>query len=113
MSRTAVRLEGFKEFQAKLKSNVRLEEVKAVVQHHGSEMQSVSQDICPRDTGNLAHSITLEMKDSGLTAEVAPHTNYAAYVEYGTRYMDAQPYIRPSYMQQSARFKDDLKKLCK
>ena len=53
------------------------------------------------------------MKDSGLTAEVAPHTNYAAYVEYGTRYMDAQPYIRPSYMQQSARFKDDLKKLCK
>ena len=113
MGRTAVKLEGFEELQAKLKSNVKLEDVKTVVRYHGSEMQQTAQSVCPRDTGELADSITLELIDSGMTAEVAPHKNYAGYVEWGTRYMDAQPYIKPAYLQQSRRFKDDLKKLCK
>ena len=51
--------------------------------------------------------------DNGLTAEVAPHTNYAGYVEWGTRFMNAQPYVRPAYMQESERFKEDLSKLMK
>ena len=113
MGRTSVKLEGFKEFEAKLKENVKLEDVKTVVRYHGSEMQTTAQMVCPRDTGNLAGSITLEIQDDGLTAEVAPHTNYAGYVEWGTRYMNAQPYIKPAYLQQSARFKSDLAKLCK
>ena len=113
MSRTAVKLEGFKEFEAKLKKNVKLEDVKTVVQYHGSEMQQTAQIVCPRKTGTLADSITLEVQDGGMTAEVAPHTSYAGYVEWGTRYMDAQPYIRPAYEQQSGRFKEDMKKLAK
>ena len=108
-----VKLEGFEEFKAKLKKNVKLEDVKTVVQYHGSEMQTTAHMICPRDTGTLADSITLVELDNGMTVEVEPHTNYAAYVEYGTRYMSAQPYIRPAFMQQSARFKSDLSKLMK
>ena len=76
-------------------------------------MQDVAQTVCPRQTGNLADSITLEIMDNGLTAEVAPHTNYAGYVEWGTRFMNAQPYVRPAYMQESERFKTDLSKLMK
>ena len=113
MGRTSVKLEGFKEFEAKLKDNVKLEDVKTVVQFHGSEMQTTAQMICPRVTGNLTDHITLEIRDKGLTAEVAPHTNYAGYVEWGTRYMDAQPYIRPAFEQESRRFHDDLKRLMK
>lgn len=113
MSRTSVRLEGFKEFQVKLKDNVKLEDVRVVVQYHGSQMEQTAKIICPKRSGDLRRSIRLEIKDAGLTAEVAPHMNYAGYVEWGTRYMEAQPYIRPAYMQQSARFKDDLKKLMK
>ena len=113
MSRTSVKLEGFKEFEAKLKKNVKLEDVKKVVQFHGSEMQTTAQMICPRDTGNLADSITLEIQDDGLRAEVAPHTNYVGYVEWGTRFMSAQPYIRPAFTQESKRFQDDLKRLMK
>ena len=108
-----VKLEGFDEFQAKLKKNVKLEDVKTVVQYHGSEMQTTANLICPKDTSNLANSITLELTDGGFTAEVEPHMDYAAYVEYGTRYMSAQPYMRPAFMQQSARFKSDLSKLMK
>lgn len=108
-----VKLEGFDELQAKLKKNVKLEDVKVVVQYNGSEMQTTANLICPKDTSNLANSITLELTDGGFTAEVEPHMDYAAYVEYGTRYMSAQPYIRPAFMQQSARFKSDLSKLMK
>ena len=108
-----VKLEGFDELQAKLKKNVKLEDVKVVVQYNGSEMQTTANIICPKDTSNLANSITLELTDGGFTAEVEPHMDYAAYVEYGTRYMSAQPYMRPAFMQQSARFKSDLSKLMK
>ena len=108
-----VQLEGFDELQAKLKKNVKLEDVKVVVQYNGSEMQTTANLICPKDTSNLANSITLELTDGGFTAEVEPHMDYAAYVEYGTRYMSAQPYMRPAFMQQSARFKSDLSKLMK
>ena len=108
-----VKLEGFDELQAKLKKNVKLEDVKVVVQYNGSEMQTTANLICPKDTSNLANSITLELTDGGCTAEVEPHMDYAAYVEYGTRYMSAQPYMRPAFMQQSARFKSDLSKLMK
>lgn len=108
-----VKLEGFDELQAKLKKNVKLEDVKVVVQYNGSEMQTTANLICPKDTSNLANSITLELTDGGFTAEVEPHMDYAAYVEYGTRYMSAQPYIRPAFMQQSERFKSDLSKLMK
>ena len=108
-----VKLEGFDELQAKLKKNVKLEDVKVVVQYNGSEMQTTANLICPKDTGALAASITLELTDGGFTAEVEPHKEYAGYVEWGTRYMSAQPYIRPAFMQQSARFKSDLSKLMK
>ncbi len=113
MSRTAVRLEGFEELQARLKKNATLEDVKTVVQDRGRQMQDVAQTVCPRRTGQLANGITLEILDEGLTAEVAPHTNYAGYVEWGTRFMSAQPYVRPAYMQESERFKADLSKLMK
>lgn len=113
MSSTGVRLEGFEELQARLKKNVKLENVKVVVQHHGSQMQQTAHDLAPNRTGQLQRSITHEERDGGFTAEIAPHTNYAAYVEYGTRYMAAQPYMRPAFMQQSERFKADLAKLMK
>ena len=48
---------------------------------------------CPVDTGMLRGSITSERIPRG--AQVGPHTEYAAYVEYGTRHMAAQPPERP------------------
>jgi len=49
---------------------------------------------CPVDTGMLRGSITSERIPRG--AQVGPHTEYAAYVEYGTRHMAAQPYMGPA-----------------
>lgn len=64
-------------------------------------------------TGQTASSINTEISDGGLTATIAPHTDYASYVEYGTRYMEAEPFVRPSFEVQKEKFIRDLDKVVK
>ena len=106
-----IKLEGMEKLQVKLKKNVQMNDVKRIVKSNGAALQESAQRKVPVDTGNLTRSSGLEIRDSGLTAEVEPTAEYAAYVEYGTRYMNAQPYMRPSYTAQKEKFKSDLKKL--
>lgn len=108
-----IKWSGMKKLHAKIAKNVSLEAVKQVIKLNGSELQQTSMNLSPVDTGQLKRSITLEIKDGGLTAVVAPHVNYAAYVEYGTRYMSAKPYIRPSFNLQILKVKKDLQSLTK
>lgn len=42
---------------------------------------------------------------------VAPHTNYSAYLEYGTRFMDAEPFVEPSIAEQEPEFFKDVKRV--
>ena len=117
-----IKLEGMEKLQVKLKKNVQMSDVKRVVKANGAALQEAAQRKAPVGTpqstgipgyvgGTLKRSIVLEIRDGGLTAEVEPTADYAAYVEYGTRYMNAQPYMRPSYNQQKEKFKSDMKKL--
>lgn len=47
--------------------------------------------------GTLRSSLTWELVvESGLCVKVGTNTYYAGYVELGTRYMRAQPYLRPA-----------------
>lgn len=116
------KLEGMEKLQVKLKKNVQMSDVKRVVKANGAALQEAAQRKAPVGTpqstgipgyvgGTLKRGIGLEIRDGGLTAEVEPTAEYAAYVEYGTRYMNAQPYMRPSYTAQKEKFKSDLKKL--
>lgn len=106
-----IKLEGMEKLQVKLKKNVQMSKVKQIVKDNGAALQEAAQRKAPVDTGNLKQNIGLEIRDGGLTAEVEPTAEYAAYVEYGTRFMNAQPYMRPSYNQQKEKFKSDMKKL--
>lgn len=94
---TGIKVTGLDKLQKKLKKNVNLNDVKRVVSHNGAEMQIKAQQNAPVDTGHLKRSIGLEIKDGGMTAEVEPAAEYAPYVEYGTRFMSAQPYLKPAY----------------
>ena len=49
----------------------------------------------PVDTGNLKNSISVGAVDEN-RAELWATTDYAAYVEFGTRRMAARPFMRPS-----------------
>lgn len=106
-----VKIVGMEKLQRKLKQNVRMDDVKRVVRHNGAEMQTKAQQNAPVDTGTLKRSIGLEITDGGMTAEVEPAAEYAPYVEYGTRFMEAQPYLKPAFDEQKEKFKKDMKKL--
>ncbi len=106
-----IKIVGMEKLQKKLKKNVRLDDVKRVVRHNGAEMQTKAMQNAPVDTGTLKRSIGLEMTDGGLTAEVTPAAEYAPYVELGTRFMEAQPYLKPAFDEQKEKFKKDMKKL--
>ena len=106
-----VRFVGITALQKKLQKNADMAEVKQLVREHGSAMQTKAQDIVSVDTGTLKRSIRQDIKDNGLTSEVSANTDYAGYVEWGTRYMNAQPYMRPAYNDQKEKFKKDLDKL--
>ena len=48
-----------------------------------------------------------------MTAVVGPTTEYAYYVEVGTRFMQAEPFVRPPWEEQKELFKKDMDKLVK
>ena len=110
-----IKIDGLKELEKKLKDNVTLNDVKRVVNQNGAELQNKMQAKADfkkgYQTGTTKRSIGLEIKDSGLTAEVAPETEYSPYLEYGTRFMEAQPFVRPSLEEQAEQFKSDMRKL--
>lgn len=110
-----IKVDGLKELEKALKDKVTLDDVKKVVKQNGSELQSKMQGKADfkkgYQTGTTKRSIRLEVKDSGFTAEVGPETEYSPYLEYGTRFMDAQPFVRPAYEEQKAQFKSDMQKL--
>jgi HK97 gp10 family phage protein len=100
-----------------LKDKVTLNHVKMVVKKHGYQLQEKMQMEAEftqgYQTGTTKHSIRSEIIDSGFTASVGPETEYSPYLEYGTRYMSAQPFIRPAYNAQKGKFKQDMQKLVK
>lgn len=110
-----VTISGIKELQNALKDNVTMDDVKRVVRHHGQQLQEKAQRNADfkkgYQTGTTKRSISLEIKEGGLTAEVEPGTEYSPYLEYGTRFMEAQPFMRPALNEQEGKFKRDLDKL--
>ena len=106
-----VKIVGLKELDVKLKKNVNLDDVKRVVRRNGSQLQTKAQQYAPVDTGTLKRSIGLEIKDAGMTAESEATADYAPYVEWGTRYMEAQPFMRLAFYDQREQFEKDMKEL--
>ena len=110
-----IKIDGLEALEKKLKANMTLDDVKRVVRHHGAELQQRMQEKADfkkgYQTGTTKRSIGLEIKDSGMAAEVAPETEYSPYLEYGTRFMEAQPFVSPALEEQSPKFKSDMQKL--
>ena len=110
-----IKIEGLEELEKKLKANATLDDVKRVVRQNGAELQKKIQNKADfkkgYQTGTTKRSVGLEITDGGFTADSGPTTEYAPYVEYGTRFMEAQPFVRPALEEQAAQFKSDMQKL--
>ena len=112
-----IKVEGLEKLEKALRDNVTLDDVKRIVKNNGSQLQRKMQNNADfkkgYQTGTTKRSIGLEIQDGGFTAEVGPETEYSPYLEYGTRYMDAQPFIKPAHEEQKQKFKQDMQRLVK
>lgn len=108
-----MKITGIDALQKKLRENATLDDVKHVVKSNTVSMNKNMQNLAPVDTGNMKRSITSELTDGGLTGTTQPHTDYAGYVEYGTRFQAAQPFVKPTFDVQKKVFKNDLERLTK
>ena len=117
-----IRIEGLAALDMALATALEKEAVREAVRVNASELNNNAKSRCPVGTsetthkpgyqgGTLRRSIVTEILDDGMTAEIEPHTEYAAYVEYGTRYMKAQPYMRPAFQEQQPKFINDIKRI--
>lgn len=123
-----IKVVGLDKLEKALKDNITMDDVKRVIRNNGAGLQNKMQvkadfkghwgykdgsyQFIP-PTGETKRSIMLDISDFGLTAEVEPTTEYAAYLEYGTRFMEAQSFVRPALEEQSKKFKKDMEKLVK
>lgn len=64
---------------------------------------------CPVRTGALRNSITVDFYGK-MSAQIGPHMPYAAYVEYGTKKMAAQPYLFPAFEEERPKLEEGIKK---
>ena len=123
-------LKGLEKLQSKLQRVAKMEEVEHIVEKHGEAMQKKAVNNASRfrghyegrgknkhfvkPTGATKRSISVNSSKVGrFKYKVAPGTNYAAYVELGTRKMSAQPFIKPAFDNQKEEFKKDLERLVK
>lgn len=119
-------LKGLDKLQAKLQRVAKMEEVEHIVEENGKAMLEKAIKNTEKFRGHYRGKKLI--KPTGATKRslsensskidrfkyrVAPGTDYAAYVELGTRKMDAQPFIKPAFDDQKKLFKRDLERLVK
>lgn len=108
-----VKLTGVQKLQKKLKKNMDMTAVKKAVKLNGSEMSKTAKEYVPVDTGTLKRSIRLDIQENGVTAKVSANTDYAGYVEYGTRFQTPKLYMAGAFDNQKEKFKKDIDRLMK
>ena len=68
------------------------------------EIEGRAKVKAPVDTGNLRNSINTDIVNNGLTGIIHAAAEYAAYVEFGTKRMSAQPYMLPAFREVEPEF---------
>lgn len=62
----------------------------------GAEASNEAKRKAPVDTGKLRSNIGFERLPDGKSIEVFSNAEYSGYVEFGTRFQNAQPYFTPA-----------------
>lgn len=106
---------GLEALGKKLSSIKDMQGAKQVVKVNTAELQSkmTRNAVFTRgySTGQTRRSIDMTIEGDGMTGKVKPNTEYSPYVEYGTRKMTAQPFVKPAYNEQKEQFKQDMRRL--
>ena len=109
----SVEIRGVKEMQKMLNEVASLKDVQNAVKVNTTEMHQRASRKVPVDTGHLRRSLTVDFTDNGLTGRVYTDVEYAIYQEYGTRFINPRPFMRPSLYEQRSLFAKDMSRLLK
>lgn len=96
-------------------------QVRNVVMKNGANLQEDAQKRMTKTVayvkgyskGTTRRSTTLSISDDGMTATVAPATSYFPFIEYGTRFMEAEPTLNPAFQKIKQQFYKDVMDLVK
>ncbi len=88
--------------------------LRANVEHLLAMAADESRKRCPVDTGRLRHGIQTEVNTGEAHSDVIgvlfDDVPYAPFVEFGTRFMRAQPFLRPGMAMAEARYEREIAK---
>lgn len=106
---------GIKKLKVSLEDKKKLTSMKKIVHANGAtlheEMTREAKFVGGYSTGRTKRSIDIRKKSSGLSVIVKPTTEYAPYLEYGTRYMEKQSFVKPAFQKVKKQFIKDLEDL--
>ena len=78
-----------------LKDKETIERLKMVIRRRISQMRKMSKNLAPKRTYYLKNSHKIRCR--GLYGAVYNDAEYSPYVEYGTRYMRAQEFLKRAF----------------
>lgn len=112
-------VQGLEPLVGTLKETATLDDVRNIVKKNGADLtttmkrQTTISYVKGYTVGDTAGSINMKIQDGGMTVEVATGTSYSPYVEWGTRFMEAEPIVQPSLDKIAPKFYDDLSRIMK
>lgn len=76
-------------------------DIEKFVMKVANDMKADAQKYCPVDTGKLQKSISIIKDDNKsdtdeIVYNIGTDVDYAKFVEFGTKFQEEQPYLRPA-----------------
>ena len=106
-----IEIEGSDELVRSIRNRLGANRVVPVIRRNTSQAQAKAMRLAAVDTGFMKRSITMRIDITGLAGYIVAGASYSSYVEFGTRYMDSQPFMRPAAREQAPIFINDLRNL--
>lgn len=108
-----IKIQGADQLVKNISQRVGRSKVDNVVKKNTANLQTEMQRRAAVDTGFLKRSMTIDFMPGRMTGSVDVGAEYGAYVNYGTRFMAAQPFAAPSLQKVQPMFINDLRNLIK
>ena len=113
------KLDGMSKLQKELMQRASKDKVVSVVKRNTTQMQQTAMSKASStytrgySTGDTKKSIGISFENSGMSGTTGMGMEYNPYTEKGTRFMAAEPLLKPTFNSQKTKFKSDLEKLLK
>ena len=104
-------IEGGDDLVRAIRNRFNEDKVARVVKRNTSQAQKTAMRLARVKTGTMRRSITMSVDVTGLAGYLTAGADYSIYHEFGTRKIEAKPFMRPAAREQAPIFISDLKNL--